>query len=152
MREDIIAGTPARPPALSPHAEVFILTSPELQALIKQAAEPLKEELRELRRQVDEHDALIDNHATAINMVWGAVKSRPLVESRGKKTQARISQIDEILKTRGATTLKELEWILKIDRATMTRLLGKLDKRRFEVHSRPGDGREKVLRFKATIR
>jgi hypothetical protein len=34
----------------------------------------------------------------------------------------------------------------------MTRLLGKLDMRRYDLHSRPGDEREKVLRLKAQIR
>ena len=72
--------------------------------------------------------------------------------SIGTKTIARIAKIDEILKSRGPTTLKELERILGIDRATMTRLLGKLDMRRYDLHSRPGDEREKVLRLKAQIR
>ena len=43
--------------------------------------------------------------------------------SIGTKTIARIAKIDEILKSRGPTTLKELERTLGIDRATMTRLL-----------------------------
>ena len=72
--------------------------------------------------------------------------------SNGTKTIARIAKIDEILKSRGPTTLKELERTLGIDRATMTRLLGKLDMRRYDLHSRPGDEREKVLRLKAQIR
>jgi hypothetical protein len=70
---------------------------------------------------------------------------------KGEKTLARIAKIDEVLKTRGATVLKELRRILGIDKATMTRLLGKLDKRRYELHTRPGDGREKVLRLRAQI-
>ena len=72
--------------------------------------------------------------------------------SNGTKTIARMAKIDEILKSRGPTTLKELERTLGIDRATMTRLLGKLDMRRYDLHSRPGDEREKVLRLKAQIR
>ncbi len=72
--------------------------------------------------------------------------------SIGTKTIARIAKIDEILKSRGPTTLKELERTLGIDRATMTRLLGKLDMRRYDLHSRPGDESEKVLRLKAQIR
>jgi hypothetical protein len=42
--------------------------------------------------------------------------------------------------------------VLGIDNATMTHLIGKLDMRRYEVLSRPGDDREKVLRLKAQIR
>jgi len=76
----------------------------------------------------------------------------PPAPPRGEKTIARIAKIDEVLKSRGPTTLKQLEHILGIDRATMTRLLGKLDMRRYELHSRPGDNREKVLRLKVQIR
>lgn len=87
----------------------------------------------------------IDEHLTRID------RSRTTTPPRGEKTLARITKIEEILKARGPTTLKELERILGIDQATMTRLLGKLDKRRYEVHSRPGDDREKVLRLKVQI-
>jgi hypothetical protein len=82
------------------------------------------------------------------------LEQRPQTTSppKGSKTIARIAKIDEVLKARGPTTLKELERILKIDRATMTRLLGKLDMRRYELHTRPGDDREKVLRMKVQIR
>lgn len=83
-----------------------------------------------------------------IKQLRGASEKGPL----GEKTAARIAKIDEVLKSRGPTTLKQLEHILGIDRATMTRLLGKLDKRRYELHSRPGDAREKVLRMKAQVR
>ena len=76
----------------------------------------------------------------------------PLVPPKGEKAINRIAKIEEVLKSRGPTTLKELERILGIDRATMTRLLVKLDMRRYEIHSRPGDDREKVLRLKAQIR
>jgi hypothetical protein len=65
----------------------------------------------------------------------------PIAPPKGEKTIARIAKIDEVLKSRGPSTLKELERILGIDRATMTRLLGKLDMRRYELHSRPGDDR-----------
>jgi hypothetical protein len=76
----------------------------------------------------------------------------PTAPPQGEKTLARIAKIDEVLKARGATTLKQLEHILGIDRATMTRLLGKLDMRRYDLHARPGDAREKVLRLRAQIR
>ena len=90
-------------------------------------------------RDIDEHLARID-------------RAKTTAPPRGEKTLDRINKIDTILKARGPTTLKELERILGIDQATMTRLLGKLDKRRYEVHSRPGDDREKVLRLKVQIR
>jgi hypothetical protein len=48
--------------------------------------------------------------------------------------------------------LKQLERILQICPKEMNRLLAKLDMRRYELHSRPGDAREKVLRLKVQIR
>jgi Fic family protein len=68
----------------------------------------------------------------------------------GEKTLARIAKIDEILKSRGPTTLKELERILKISDKEMNRILKRLDDRRYEDFSRPGNKREKVLRLKRT--
>jgi hypothetical protein len=46
----------------------------------------------------------------------------------GEKTTARIAKIDEILKIRGATTLKELKRILKISPREMSQRVAKLDK------------------------
>jgi len=76
----------------------------------------------------------------------------PSAPPRGEKTIARIAKIDEVLKARGPTTLKEMERILKISPKEMNRLLAKLDMRRYELHVRPGDAREKVLRLKVQIR
>ncbi len=103
-------------------------------------------------KDFDEIASKINEHSEAINKCWQAIKTLPhQAPPRGKKTVSRIAKIDEILKTRGPTTLKELEKILKIDPATMTRILVRLDKRRYELHTRPGDEREKVLRLKAKI-
>jgi hypothetical protein len=80
------------------------------------------------------------------------MEQRPHALPKGAKTLARIAKIDEILKSRGATTLKEVERILKISPKEMNRLLAKLDMRRYELHERPGDSREKVLRLRVQIR
>ena len=93
----------------------------------------------------------IENQEIQLKLIK-QLRERAMKPANGTKTIARIAKIDEILKSRGPTTLKELERILGIDRATMTRLLGKLDMRRYDLHSRPGDEREKVLRLKAQIR
>lgn len=69
----------------------------------------------------------------------------------GEKTKARIDKIDEILKTRGSTTLKELGRILKIRPQEMSRIVSRLDKRRYEMFPRAGERREKVLRLKVQI-
>ena len=76
----------------------------------------------------------------------------PTAPPRGEKSIARIAKIDEVLKSRGPTTLSQMGHILKISPKEMNRLLAKLDMRRYELHARPGDDREKVLRFKAQIR
>lgn len=94
---------------------------------------------------------LIENQEIQLKLIK-QLRERAMKPANGTKTIARIAKIDEILKSRGPTTLKELERILGIDRATMTRLLGKLDMRRYDLHARPGDEREKVLRLKAQIR
>jgi len=93
----------------------------------------------------------IENQEIQLKLIK-QLRERAMKPANGTKTIARIAKIDEILKSRGPTTLKELERILGIDRATMTRLLGKLDMRRYDLHTRPGDEREKVLRLKAQIR
>ena len=93
----------------------------------------------------------IENQEIQLKLIK-QLRERAMKPANGTKTIARIAKIDEILKSRGPTTLKELERTLGIDRATMTRLLGKLDMRRYDLHSRPGDEREKVLRLKAQIR
>ncbi len=103
-------------------------------------------------KDFDEIASKINEHSEAINKCWQAIKATPhQASSRGKKTIARMTRIDEILKAHGPITLKELENILKIDPATMTRLLTNLDKRQYEIHTRPGDEREKVLRLKTQI-
>lgn len=114
----------------------------------------LMAEVKVLREKVNtlekENDHLAENQNIQLELI-GKLRNSA-ASPKGAKTLARIAKIDEILKARGATTLKELERVLAIDRATMTRLLGKLDKRRYELHSRPGDDREKVLRLKVQIR
>jgi len=139
----------------------------ELQTL-REEVDQLKEENQSLKEMIatqdkciasleiqqekdfDEIASKINEHSGAINKCWQAIKTVPhQALPCGKKTIPRIAKIDEILKTRGPATLKELERILKIDPATMTRILARLDKRRYEIYTRPGDEREKVLRLKA---
>lgn len=67
----------------------------------------------------------------------------------GTKTAARIDMINQILKTHGATTLKELCRILKILPQELSRILRRLDKRRYDLAARPGDRRQKVLKLRA---
>jgi hypothetical protein len=145
---------------------VFILSASQLQEIIRQATAPILHELQDLKDQRAQDRAEFERfkatHKTfavqankdidALFDATAKATTTPTTQPKGEKTIARLAKIEEVLKTRGPSTLKELERILGIDKATMTRLLGKLDMRRYELHSRPGDDREKVLRLKVQIR
>jgi hypothetical protein len=156
--------------------QLITLTIGQLQDLITQAVEkaiqPLQDEVESFRATVAHQDekiaALESTQEHDVNRICldicqdrqrlAKLESRPstapapIVPPKGEKTIVRIAKIDEVLKSRGPSTLKELERILKISPKEMNRLLAKLDMRRFELHSRPGDDREKVLRLKVQIR
>jgi hypothetical protein len=183
------ASQATRADSVSPSEEsIFILTAGQLQTIISQAIQPMKDEITALRQKVARLEELEEiyhgpgpqpedipllrecwiKRREILNdlpsRVWGleedlatleqrpSTSPAPIASPKGAKTIARIAKIEEVLKTRGPSTLKELERILGIDKATMTRLLARLDMRRYELHSRPGDDREKVLRLKVQIR
>jgi hypothetical protein len=121
----------------------------------------LRAEVLGLREKVASLESLQEQDTTRICLDiaydrrrLAALESRPSTAPtppHGEKTVARIAKIDEVLKSRGPTTLKQLEHILEISPKEMNRLIGRLDKRRYELHSRPGDARERVLRLKVQI-
>jgi hypothetical protein len=153
---------------VSPEEPIFVLTGSQLQEIITRAIQettaPILQDLQDIRQEIqylkdtkpgitslrvdDAFEAIeqIDEHLARID------RMRITTPPRGEKTLARIDKIDEILKARGATSMKELERFLKISPKEMNRILSKLDMRRYEVHTRPGDDREKVLRLKVQIR
>lgn len=65
----------------------------------------------------------------------------------GKKSQARIAKLKEILKA-GPKSYGELERLLEISPKEMNRLVSMLDSRSYEIFFRAGDGRQKVLRLR----
>lgn len=148
------------------HSEpIFVLTGSQLKETITKAIQPLQDEVRDLKNIVANLESKVsalertqdtqgENEVNLLRIINDLRKDKepqPL-QTKGSKTIARIAKIDEILKARGATTLKELERILKISPKEMNRLMAKLDMRRYEVHVRLGDEREKVLRLKLQIR
>ena len=160
---------------VSPEEPIFVLTGSQLQEIVTRAVLPLQAELQDriealegmVEFQGKEIKALrvtqpgitasrVDDAFEAINDIDEHLaridRTRTTAPPQGSKTIARIAKIDQVLKDRGSTTLKELERILKISPREMSRLVEKLDKRRFELHSRPGDNRERVLRLKVQIR
>jgi len=151
--------------------QIFVLTAGQLQEIItraiQKAIQPLVERVEALEATVARQDEKIasqestqetqaENQLIQLRLINGlreaAQKTAAPAPPKGAKTLARLAKIDEILKTRGPTTLKELKRILKISPKDMNRLLTRLDKRRYEIHSRPGDEREKVIKLKAQIR
>ena len=152
--------------------QLITLTIGQLQDLLKEAIQPLQDRVESLEvtvaRQDEKLAALESTQEQDVDRLafdicqdrqrLAKLESRPstapapIVPPKGEKTIARVAKIDEVLKSRGPSTLKELERILKISPKEMNRLLAKLDMRRFELHSRPGDDREKVLRLKVQIR
>jgi TolA-binding protein len=167
------------PPADEP---VFILTASQLSALTTQTVQKAIQPLRDRISEMDGRIARLEEENASMRLKMASLESTeeqdvtricldvaqdrqriskleskptgpaPTAPPQGEKTVARVAKIDEVLKSRGPTTLTQLEHILGICKATMTRLLGKLDMRRYELHARPGDAREKVLRLKAQIR
>lgn len=157
----------------APTADLLQALFGELQALREEVAR-LHEDNQDLREKVatleahqvatqkrvgaisDVQDELcdrIDEHATALNTVWKTIKTTPQQVPRGEKTLKRITALEKFLKARGSgATFREVEKHLDISPSELTRLIAKLDKRRFEIFARAGDNREKVIRLKAQIR
>lgn len=105
--------------------------------------------ITELEDIQDDHTAKINNHAEAINKVWNI--SKRSVVPKGQKTTQRLEKLDQILKTNGARTLGQLETDLGISPQEMSRLLAKLDMRRYNLFTREGERREKVLKIRSQI-
>jgi hypothetical protein len=79
----------------------------------------------------------------------GPATSAQITPPPGEKTISRIAKVKDFLKNRGGgATFKECERLLGIKPNQMTRLVSMLDKRSFEVFTRAGDGRERVIRLK----
>jgi chromosome segregation ATPase len=95
----------------------------------------------------------INEHATALNTVWKTLKTTPATTPKGEKTLKRITALEDFLKARcSGATFHEVEKHLDISPSELTRLIAKIDKRRFEIFARSGDNREKVIRLKIQIR
>jgi hypothetical protein len=70
---------------------------------------------------------------------------------KGAKTEARLKKLEEILREKGSCSYRELERLLRISPKEMNRLVSRLDNREYEVFTRNGDDRQKVLRKKVQI-
>jgi predicted RNase H-like nuclease (RuvC/YqgF family) len=157
---------------------VFILTASQLKDIITQALQPLQDRVSSLEEKIDrleeenaalrlklasietteEHDVTriytdiaYDRQRLARLETRGAAPA-PTAPPQGEKTSDRITKLKDYLKSRGSgATFHEVERLLDIKPNQMTKLVSQLDKRSFEVFTRSGDGRQRVLRLKAQI-
>ena len=113
--------------------------------------EALEEENKALRSRIYElediqidHERAINENAAALNKIWQGSKART---PKGSKTKKRIEKLDLMLKT-GAKALRQIEKDLGISPQEMSRLISKLDKRRYQIFIRNGDKREKVIKLR----
>lgn len=161
-------------PAVKPEDEQLLtMTISQLQGLIREATGPILQELQDLRDEVaqlkedrekdhqkvvaleiqqdrdfEEFADKINEHSTAINTIWKAVKTTPV--PTGKKTTARIDRLKSILKARGGTvSFKELRRELGLKPNQFSALVAKLDKRVFQVITNSRAKDEKALRLRA---
>lgn len=96
----------------------------------------------------------IEEDLKSLEQEVGGLKEREPQAPGGKKTQARIKELKQILKAYGGSrTFKELEKSLSLSPQQFTYLVSHLDKRSFEISRRPGTKRgEKVLSLRERVR
>ena len=107
----------------------------------------LKARILEIEDYQDDHNRAINENAAALNKIWQGSRARI---SKGSKTKERIEKLDKILKDQGARTLGQIEKDLGISPQEMSRLISKLDKRRYKLFTREGNGK-KVIKIRAKI-
>jgi len=128
---------------------------------LQDSLQALQDEVVELRGQVSDLEARQDDHYERLDREIGYDRQRiKKLESipsatalpRGEKSVARIAKLRDFLKARGGgATFQECERLLGIRPNQMTKLVSQLDKRSFEVFTRAGDDRQRVIRLKAQI-
>ena len=131
---------------------VSTISDRRLKALLTdllQEIEKLRARIIELKIQQDDQADAINRNAGAINKVWRLTKRSPSVP-KGHKTKERLG-LERILKSTGGRTLSQLEKNLDISPRQMSHLISKLDMRRYDDQTRPGKGREKVLKLRSRI-
>lgn len=107
----------------------------------------LRARISEIEDYQDDHNKTLNNHAEAINKVWQISKAKA---PKGSKTKERIEKLDQLLRS-GARTLRQIEKELGISPQEMSRLISKLDKRKYQTFLRDGSAKEKVIKLRARI-
>ena len=159
---------------VSPSEQLITLTLGQLQDFVTQAVEkaiqPLQDEVESLRATVARQDekiaALESTQEHDVNRLCldicqdrqriSKLEQRPTItppaQPPGDKTAARIAKLKDFLKTRGGgCSFQECERLLDIHPNQMTKLVSQLDKRSFEVFTRAGDSRQRIIRLKSRI-
>jgi len=134
-----------------PSEQLITLTIGQLQDLVTQAVEktiqPLQERVEALEvtvaRQEEFHARQIAEDRKRITALEHTPKT-----SQGKRMRSRAEMLKALLKAKGGgMTFKEAGKALGIQPNQMTKLVESLDKRSFEVFTRSGDSRQRVIRL-----
>jgi hypothetical protein len=162
-----------------PSEQLITLTIGQLQDLIKEAIQPLQDRVEALevtvaslqednaalRRSLASLEARQDQDTTRIcldiaydrqrisKLEQGSPQHQAApTEPRGNLTAARIDLLKDTCKAHGGgITFKEAGRLLGMKPNQMTAFVAQLDKRSFEVFTRSGDRRQKVIRLKTRI-
>ena len=151
--------------------QVIVLSIEQLQTIIEKAIQPLQDRISALEATVasleakhvtfettEEHDVnrlcldICQDRQRISKLEQRPTAAQPPALPPGDKIAARIAKLKDFLKARGGgATFQECERLLDIHPNQMTKLVSQLDKRSFEVFTRAGDDRQRVLRLKAQI-
>ena len=158
--------------SVSPSEQLITLTIGQLQDLLKEAIQPLQDRVESQDVRIAAQDekiaALESTQEHDVNRIYldicqdrrrlvtleqrPSTGPAPIAPPRGEKSIARIAKLRDFLKARGGgATFQECERLLGIHPNQMTKLVSQLDKRSFEVFTRAGYDRQRVLRLKAQI-
>jgi uncharacterized coiled-coil protein SlyX len=153
---------------VSPEEPIFVLTGSQLQSIIHEATKSLESRVDALEsRIIQQSDELAALKATETENfrilthddrdIWEAlgeidrkISKTYTSQPRGDKTVARILKLKDALKSRcQGMTLKEVGKLLGMRPNQVTALVLHLDKRVFEIFTRSGDARQKVIRLRS---
>jgi septal ring factor EnvC (AmiA/AmiB activator) len=102
------------------------------------------------QNKIDDFGRLLDYIDKKIeNAIKNQAESRPASACSGKTTEQRAKEVERLLKAaNGSLSFKVLRSKMGLKANQFSRVISSLDKRRFEVTTRPGTSKEKVLRIK----
>jgi hypothetical protein len=145
---------------VQPDDQLFVLSAPQLQAIIfkavEQATAPLLKKIEAMESRLDalHEDVQLErahDRQRISKMERDSQEVKP--SSPGTKTTQRIDRLRQLLKNRGgSSTFAQLQKDLDLSPSQLSKLVSRLDKRIFEVWRRAGGKHgEKVLGLRARL-